>query len=150
MRNFEEIRNAFDVFAAKMGGGKYSVSVVNNHNGKRITISAALARELGIKNEVSFMIDETTGELLISSNFPYKGAMKAKASGKDDQKKIVYSSQVVHSVTQSFGLDFSKRTSMSFGLVGFETDEKTGLPYIAVKMNSSGGGEDEDQTYCEA
>lgn len=147
MRNFEEIRNAFDVFAAKMGGGKYSVSVVNNDNGKRITISAALAKELGIKNEASFMIDKKTGELLISRDFPYRGSMKVKASGKDDQKKIVYSSQLVHSVTGSFNLDFSARTSMSFGLVGFEVDEKTGLPYVAVKMNSGAGGvTDEDQT----
>ena len=143
MRNLENMKNEFGNVAT--GNGKYSVGIVNNKNGKRITISAALGQALNLTDKAGFMIDTEAKELLISSSFSYKGAATVNVSGADGQKKIVYSAPIVEAVTRSFQLDFSVKTSMSFGDIYIETDENTDLPYAVVKMQNTAGGTDEDQ-----
>ena len=145
MRNFNEMKNNFgNVTTAK---GKFTVGVVHNRNGKRVTISAALAEFLGIKDQASFIIDTEAGELLISRSFPYDAALTVTASGKDGEKKIAYSATVSESVVKAFGLDFSSKTSMSFGNITTEVDEGTGIPYAVVKMTGAvvTGGADDDE-----
>ena len=50
MRNFSKMKNMFGNTATKKG--KYSVGVVNNRNGKRITVSASLGERLDIEDAV--------------------------------------------------------------------------------------------------
>lgn len=145
MRNFEKMKNQFgNVTTAK---GKFTVGVVYNRNGKRVSVSAALAEALGIEDKMSFIIDAEAGELLISRDFPYPAALTVTASGKDGEKKIAYSATVAESVVKAFGLDFSSKTSMSFGSITTEVDEATGTPYAVVKITGEGvvGGGDDDE-----
>lgn len=148
MRNFNTMKNMFGNTATKKG--RYSMGVVNNRNGKRITVSASLGERLGIEDEVAFAIDTETNELLVAKDLPEGVAAKFNASGEDGQKKIVYSAGVVEKVTDVFGLDFSNKTSMSFTDITIEECAETGIPYAAVKMrnNVSGGGDsgEEDET----
>jgi len=145
MRDFNTMKNQFgNVTTAK---GKFTVGVVHNRNGKRVTISAALGEFLGIKDQISFIIDTEVGELLISRSFPYDAALTVTASGKDGEKKIAYSATVSESVVKAFGLDFSSKTSMSFGSITTEVDEATGTPYAVVKITGEGvvgGGADDE------
>ena len=145
MRNFNDMTNEFG--NTKVKAGKFTVGVVNNRNGKRVSISAALADTLGLKEKVYFIIDKETMELLISRHFPYKAAVEASASGEDGQKKIVYSAGIVETITQKFNLDFTARTSMSFDRVDIGTDEDTDIPYAIVKIlpGVAGAGGDSDE-----
>lgn len=143
MRDFNTMKNQFgNVTTAK---GKFTVGVVYNRNGKRVTVSAALAEALSIEDKLSFIIDTETRELLVSKDFPYKAALTVNASGEDGEKKIAYSATVAESVVKAFGLDFSTKTSMSFGSITTEVDEATGIPYAVVKITGDGvvgGGAD--------
>ena len=145
MRDFNKMKNQFgNVTTAK---GKFSVGVVFNHNGKRVSVSAALAEVLDVKDKMSFIIDPEAKELLISKEFPYPAAVTVNASGKDGEKKIAYSATVAESVVKVFGLNFSEKTSMSFGNITTEVDEGTGIPFAVVKMtaNAAAGGEENDE-----
>lgn len=147
MRNFAAMKNAFGGKTAKTG--KYSVGIVNNKNGKRVTISASLATALGIQDAVYFIIDADNKELLVSADFPYAAAVKTKASGVSGEKRIVYLAAVVEAITQHFQLDFTTKTSRSFYDVQIDTDEDTSIPYAVVKIAEEvpvGGVPSEDQT----
>lgn len=145
MRNFANMKNQFgNVTTAR---GKFTVGVVFNTNGKRVSVSAALAEALGIEEKMAFIIDTEAQELLISREFPYPAAITVNASGKDGEKKIAYSATVAESVVRAFNLNFSERTSMSFSKVTTDVDADTGIPYAIVKMaaDTAGGGEENDE-----
>ena len=138
VRNFSKLGNVFS--NVNVSSGKYSVGIVNNINGKRVSISSNLANELGIDNEVSFMADLETKELLIAADFPFEGALSTVAKG--ETKKIIYNASLVAGITEAFNLNFTGKTSMSFNNITVIKDDETGIKYAAVKIQSRGATND--------
>lgn len=110
-----------NTIGAVHGGGssKYSVSIVNNTNGKRVSLSKALSEKLNLTETAFFLPVESAGELIISSVALGDRASTTMLSGKD--KKICYNAALVTLLTDSFKLDFSTRTSCSFNEIKFDT-----------------------------
>lgn len=94
------------------GASKYSVSIVNNVNGKRVTISKALSFDLSLDNSAYFLPIEETGQLLISATPIGDKSSCCSLSGTD--KKTCYNASLVKMLSDAFKLDFSNKTSMAF------------------------------------
>ena len=112
------------------GASKYSVSIVNNINGKRVTISKALSSDLLLDSSAYFLPVEETGQLLISAS-PI-GTMSSCSSLSGAEKKICYKASLVKMLTEAFKLDFSDKTSCSFGDITI--DNSTGNAVAIVEM----------------
>jgi len=110
-----------------LSGGKYSVGIVNNINGKRLTISKSLAERLALSDSVCVMPSAEKGKLVLGKTLPFPSASKVNLNGTG--KKIAYNAELVQVLTQAFKLDFSKCTSRTFNNVSF--DELEGVP-IAI------------------
>lgn len=115
------------------GASKYSFSVVNNINGKRVTISKALSTDLSLESLAYFLPVEETGQLLISAA-PI-GDKSYKVNLKGLEKKISYNASLVKLLTEAFNLDFSNRTSWSFSII---TIDKSSDNAVAIVDMSSG------------
>ena len=111
------------------GASKYSISIVNNINGKRLTVSKALSSDLHLNDTAYFLPVEETGQLLIAGS-PIGKANPCCLSGAD--KKICYNASLVKMLTESFKLDFSSKTSMCFSDIYI--DKSTGSPVAVVNM----------------
>ena len=110
----------------------YSVSIVNNTNGKRLTISKSLARELSITGEIYILPIVEKGVILISGVKFSPAAQSCSVRGTD--KKICYNADLVKKLSDNFNLDFSEVTSKSFNDITVEKFEEC---YVAtVKLNN--------------
>ena len=116
------------------GASKYSVSLVNNINGKRISISKALSADLSLGSTAYFLPVEETSQLLISAS-PI-GAMSSCSSLSGAEKKISYNASLVKMLTEAFKLDFSDKTSCSFSDITI--DNSTGHAVAIVKIDIAG------------
>ena len=116
------------------GGNKFSFGVVNSkNNGKRLSFSKALAKELTLDDAVYLIPIPSEGVLMVAKKLPFVRASVGTLKG--DDKKICYGADLVELVTKCFGLDFSKRTSMSF--TDIEFDEKDGIKIALIDMSSA-------------
>lgn len=112
------------------GTSKYSVSIVNNINGKRVSISKALSADLSINSSAYFLPVEETGQLLISASPIGDRSSCVPLSGAE--KKICYNAALVQMLTNAFKLDFSDKTSCSFSNITI--DNSTGNAVAIVDM----------------
>ncbi len=101
------------------GGGKHSLSIVNNINGKRITLSKTLSADLNVTDEVYFLPVPSENTLIVSSKSISSKSASCPTSGQDG-KKICYAAGVVKMITETFALDYSNVTSLSFNNIGFD------------------------------
>ena len=111
-----------------ISGGKHSVSIVNNVNGKRITISKSIADHLELSDFVMVKPSVEKRKLVLGRALPFPGSSKVNLSGSG--KKIAYNSELVQVLTKAFDLDFTKCTSRSFSDVTFDVLE--GVPVAIV------------------
>lgn len=125
------------------GASKYSLSIVNNINGKRITISKALSTALSLADTAYFLPVEETGQLLISAS-PI-GAKSSCSSLSGAEKKISYNASLVKMLTEAFKLDFSDKTSCSFSDITIDTstDHAVAIVEIGVACVEAQGINDE-------
>ena len=114
------------------GANKYSVSIVNNINGKRVTVSKALSAALKLDSVAYFLPVEEANQLLISASPIGDRSSPCSLSGID--KKISYNAALVQMLTNCFKLDFSDKTSRSFNDIYI--DNSTGTPVAVVNMDS--------------
>ena len=115
------------------GASKYSVSIVNNINGKRLMISKALSAVLSLDLTAYFLPVEETGQLMISATPIGNKYSCGSLSGAD--KKICYNASLVKMLTEAFKLDFSDKTSCSFGDITI--DNSTGNAVAIVEIGGS-------------
>ena len=114
------------------GASKYSVSIVNNTNGKRVSISKALSYDLSLNRSAYFLPVEETGQLLISAS-PI-GDKSSSSSLSGAEKKISYNASLVKMLTEAFKLDFTAKTSCSFADIYVDTSSDS--PVAVVNMAS--------------
>lgn len=130
--------NVPQIFASATGG-KYSFGVVNSrNNGKRVTLSKTLAKDLGIvgeENKLMLLPIPSKKVLLLGTELPAELASVCFLKGED--KKISYSADIVKLVADSFQLDFDGRTSMSFADIEIDTTGAT--PVAIVNMDAPSG-----------
>ena len=101
-----------------ISSGKHSISIVNNVNGKRVTISKSVADHLELSDFVIAKLSVEKRKLVLGRVLPFPGASKVNLSGSG--KKIAYNSEFVQVLTKAFDLDFTKCTSRSFSDITFE------------------------------
>lgn len=111
--------------------GKYSFGIVNSrNNGKRITMSKALAEALDLKDTVMFMPHRGARKLVIAKSLEFPHAVTGKLSG--DGKKTCYLTSMVELLTKMFSLDFSKHVSRTF--TDIEFDNINGVPVAIISF----------------
>lgn len=111
---------------------KYSLGIVYNSNGKRITLSKSLCLELGVKDNVYVLAVPSKNTLLISSSqFSEKSSP---LSCRGDGRKTCYNAEAVQKISESFELDFAKITSMTFTDISIE--KLSDIPVAMVNMIS--------------
>ena len=121
------------------GNAKYSFGIVfSKSNGKRVSLSKALAKDLGLDSNNSTLklvpVPEE-GILLLGSDLPKDIASSCLLKGED--KMIAYASNIVHLLKTSFKLNFNGITSMSFADIQF--DRTGSSPVAIVNMTAPSG-----------
>ena len=112
------------------GPSKYSISIVNNINGKRVAISKALSIDLLLDGTAYFLPVEETGQLLISAS-PI-GDKSSSSSLSGAEKKISYNASLVKMLTEAFKLDFSDKTSCSFSDITIDTSTGNAVAIVNI------------------
>lgn len=118
------------------GGGsrRLSVSVVNNKNGKRVQLSDALVKTLGIQNAVAFLPLSDLHQTLIARELPMEAAIKCTMQ----KQRTVYNINVVNAMTEAMLLDYSGgHTSRSLTHIALE--DLDGVPVAVVCADSAEG-----------
>lgn len=124
------------------GNSKMSLSVVYNHNGKRLQISKALSDVLKLENTAQISIITTAGVVILgkkTSDNPNQcidldlkdnnASSEANASG----RKIAYNSSAAQAIVTSFELDYSNCSSKSFTKISIDSsDPENPLAIITI------------------
>ena len=95
-----------------ISSSKHSISIVNNINGRRVTISKSIADYLKLSDFVMVKPSVEKRKLVLGRELPFPGSSKVNLSGSG--KKIAYNAELVQVLTKAFDLDFTKCTSRSF------------------------------------
>ena len=110
--------------AIAKSGGKFSLGLVNSkNNGKRLTISKAIADKLDLIDKVYAMPAEDDRKLVLSKTKVFPHSVELKIT--DEGKRTSYCAPFVELLTDRFALDFSKHVSRTFYDVDFDTYENT-------------------------
>ena len=114
--------------------GKYSVSVVNSDgNGKRITLSNALKDKLQLEGSFSMIPLVEDRVLMMAKNLPFKSASTIQLNSNNG--RIAYHAGAVKMIVEAFDLDYTRRTSMSFGDVEFDTYDGVTVAIVNIPAN---------------
>lgn len=107
---------------------KGGFSVIKAQTGNRVTIAKQGYEHLGKPNTLQFAFTDTS--VIIGANLPNNSNdFNVKDS---NGKAIVYSTPLVTEIAEAFELDFTNRTSMTFGDIQYTNSE--GSPVIIVKI----------------
>lgn len=118
------------------GANVMSLGIVNSKsNGKRLTLSKALSKALELEDTAYILPLASSDVVLITKDKVFPSSSPLALSG--DDKKIIYSSDAVHTLTKLFELDFSNRTSLSVSDVTIE--DHNGIPVVVVDMSKVSG-----------
>ena len=114
----------------RANNGSCSMNMINCKNGKRISFSKMLSIKLDLQDSVDIVELEDEGMILISKNLPYD--FKSTYSLRGDDRKIIYSSELVEVLTEIFNLDFGTKVSRSFTDITINTDDNTVIAAITL------------------
>lgn len=117
--------------------GTLSFGVVNsNSNGKRITISKALAAVLNLDNAVYLTFVPQEGVLILSSSKVSGTSVKVTLKGNKKTKRTGYNAVVVFALKKSFDLDYSNCVSLSFRDIAINNNNGISCAIINMRMPS--------------
>lgn len=118
--------------AMAKSGGKFSLGLVNSkNNGKRMTISKAIADKLDLIDKVYAMPSVGDCKLVLSKTRVFPNAVELKIT--DEGKRTSYCAPFVELLTDHFALDFSKHVSRTFYDVVF--DKHNGEDVAIISFN---------------
>lgn len=122
----------------KAGNGKYSFGIVNSkNNGKRVTISKALAQTLDLTSTAMFMPSREARKLVIGRALPFPHAITGKLRGAD--KKTCYLTSIVTLLTEMYDLDFSKHVSQTFVTIDIDFIDGNPVAIVSFPAQASAG-----------
>ena len=107
--------------AVRTSHGKYSVGIVcSEKNGKRVTLTSALAKRLKLDDKVFVTAYIDDGFIMFSPSALNGYSLEVHLMGTD--KKIAYNAGLVHFLIDNFNLDYSSCVSKSFSDIVFNED----------------------------
>lgn len=114
------------------GSSKYSVSIVNNDNGMRVQISAALTAVLGLTDTAEFLPIEGLRQFLVSRELPMDAAVNSQLKERA-KAKIAYNAELVRLLTDTMRLQYDKgRTSRAFTDIRIEHVDDVPVAVVIV------------------
>ena len=127
-----------NIFSAdETSNGTLSFGVVNsNSNGKRITISKALAMVLNLDNAVYLTFVPQEGVLILSASKVSGTSVKVTLKGTKKTKRTGYNAVVVFALKKSFDLDYSNCVSLSFRDITINDNNGISCAIINMRMPS--------------
>ena len=128
--------------SSSKGNSKKSLSVVYNHNGRRLQISKALSEALLLENFAQISIIESSGVVILgkkTSDNPNQCIdLNLKDSNESSEantagRKIAYSASAAYAIVTSFELDYSNCSSKSFSKISIDnSDPENPLAIITI------------------
>lgn len=119
------------------GNSPLSFGIVNSKsNGKRVSLSKALVKAIGISATVDIIVQINAGVIHLCADFSDIDGY-SRYSLRGDDRKICYSYELVNFLTQAFGLNFSNHVSMSFRNISFTTHNGLSVATITLDENAA-------------
>lgn len=113
-------------------GGKFSVNIVcARGNRKSITLTKKLAEQLNLGSTVFVTIYAADGLIVLSSTAINEYSAECKFSNSTEY--IIYNAQLVHFIADTFDLDYTSRTSMSFSEISFGAINNVQSAVVMIK-----------------
>lgn len=113
-------------------GGAYSVNIVcAKGNRKSLTLSKKLAEKLALPENVFVTVYDTEGYIALSPAAIDPDSVAYKFSNATDY--IVYNAALVQFLAETFNLDYTQRTSISFRDIEFATSGDTPVAIVTLK-----------------
>lgn len=120
------------------GNAKYSFGIVNSkNNGKRVTISKALAQALDLEDTAMFMPSREARKLVIGRTLPFPHAITGKL--RETNKKTCYLTSLVTLLTEMYDLDFSKHVFCTFSEIDLDTINGVTVAIVSFPAQASAG-----------
>lgn len=110
------------------GRSSMGISIVNSDNGKRLTMTKGLYDELGEPQNIGILIIQKRGLILLGENISNENSYAVSTT----KKPIIYSANLAIGLSQTFNLDYSNRTSISFPCI--KVDKEGEHPIAVIKM----------------
>lgn len=105
------------------------ISIINSNCGKRISLSKKLLQNLNYPKTLKFSFTEEG--IVIAADLP--GNDISFLIKESRNKFLIYSAPLVTEITSAFGLDFTKKTSMTFYEVIYSTIDEIPVAIITIK-----------------
>lgn len=116
------------------------ISIVNaKANTKRLSIKKVVLDKLGYQegDEIQFRYDGREGYLAIAV-YPAFGEHRDGFEFSNIKKAaILYNAALVKEITEIFQLDFTNRTSLTFGKARYSKVKKTGMPCVRIYLRGA-------------
>ena len=119
-----------EVTSKRGGRAEKSVSLVLCDNGKRLTMSASLFEALGQPEKVKCAVIADRRYLIIAHDIK---SVDTTYNVSNKGKGIIYNSELVRTIADTFSLDFSNKTSMSFNNVKIENIDGVATAFVKMK-----------------
>ena len=119
-----------EVTSKRGGRAEKSVSLVLCDNGKRLTMSAILFEALGQPEKVKCAVIADRRYLIIAHDIK---SVDTTYNVSNKGKGIIYNSELVRTIADTFSLDFSNKTSMSFNNVKIENIDGVATAFVQIK-----------------
>ena len=131
--------NAINIPVSAGSSGTPSLSIVYSNNGKRITLSKALATRLQLTDKVQIFPLVEDNVILLAKQLPDNKGIELKLNGND--KKISYNAKAVEFIVKEFNLHYDGKTSNSFTNITFEKDGDLEIAIVHF-LKSIGNGDE--------
>ncbi len=158
MKNFTEIytnisgKTATNIpQAARSSRGKYSLGIVcSEKNGKRLTLTASLAKALKLGDTLFITAYADDGIIILSSVAINECSLETNLKG--DDGKISYNAGLVHFLINTFKLNYQNTVSKAFHDFSFNDDPNNPMAILTfpkAQANNETTEEAEDENLFE-
>lgn len=115
------------------GHSTYSFGIVcSKDNGKRVTLSKALASRLNIEDNFDVIAQPQSGKLYIGKDLQEIDENSSTFKLCGNNKKYCYNAELVLYLISAYELDFKERTSRSFSNITFDTHNNNPVGIILL------------------
>jgi hypothetical protein len=112
-------------------GGKYSVNIVcAQKNRKSISLSRGLFEKLALQRDVFLTLYADDRIIAISSLAIDTKSVKYSFS--NETSRLIYNTSLVYFLVDTFNLDYSTRTSLSFSNIDFDTVDGVAVAVVNI------------------
>lgn len=122
MKNLNELiataENSDAIQVVSGSNRKYSFSIANSQNGKRLSFGKTLVKDTELADTVFVLPSTASDEIFVSNTSISDKCSYSPLSGSD--KKVSYSAPLVKMIVDTSGISFGDHTSKSFADISIE------------------------------